>query len=241
MDTQNLYLDSDHLSNIELYYTTPDLVSGLEVSIIGDDFQHITKVMRHKIDDQIYVTNGLGKIIVGRIKTIYKDSINIEVLKQIEYENRFKNIYFCIPKLKNQERFEFALEKCTELGITNFIVFESERTISKSKRLERWNKIVISAMKQSLRSFIPTIITSNSLMDIIDQKGEKVVFEQNSKNVFSQIGINFQEVIFFIFGPEGGLTSAELSHFKEEQIFNLAKNRLRTETAIIKCASILNA
>lgn len=240
MDEQNLYSVSDHLSNIELYYTAPDRCLDNEVSIFGDDFQHITKVMRHKTGDRIYVTNGMGKIFIGNLNTISKGSISITILNQIEYKNYFENIFICIPKLKSQERFEFALEKCTELGITNFIVFESERTISKSIRLERWDKIVISAMKQSLRSFKPNIKTLNSIKNIFELEGEKIVFEQNSRNIFSKKNINFHEKIFFVFGPEGGLTENEINLFNKNNSYNLAGNRLRSETAIVKCASILS-
>ena len=78
-----------------------------------------------------------------------------------------KNIFFCIPKLKYSDRFEFALEKCTELGITNFIIFDSERSIHKSDKKERWEKIVLSAMKQSLRSYLPNITVINSLIEYL--------------------------------------------------------------------------
>ncbi len=239
MDTHNLYSGSDYLSNIELYYTTTNQCSEEYVSISGDDYYHITKVMRHKVGDKLHVTNGVGKIFIGEIKIIDKTSVKILISKIIEYKNKFSNVYFCIPKLKNQERFEFALEKCTELGITNFILYESERTISKSKKLERWDKIILSAMKQSLRSFRPKIILSDSLVEIQEQEGEKIVFEQNAKKKFSHLANDPGNEYYFIFGPEGGLSEEELKLFGEDNIFNLADNRLRTETAIIKCASIL--
>ncbi|MCL5029903.1 MAG: 16S rRNA (uracil(1498)-N(3))-methyltransferase [Bacteroidetes bacterium] len=239
MEKHNLYSDSDYLSNIELYYTTPNLCSDNEASIIGDDYQHITKVMRHKTGDQIFVTNGLGKIFIGGIKAIDKNSVTISVIQQKVYKNKFEKVFFCLPKLKSQERFEFALEKCTELGITNFIVFESARTVSKSKKIDRWDKIIISAMKQSLRSFKPIIISSNSLNEITEKEGEKIVFEQNSDKNFLALNIDSLKNYFFIFGPEGGLTEDELDLFDKKNIFRLADNRLRTETAVIKCASLL--
>lgn len=239
MDTHNLYSDSDYLSNIELYYTPPNLCSDNEVSIIGDEYQHITKIMRHKTGDEIYVTNGLGKIFIGKIKSINKDSVAVSIIRFIKYKNKYENIFFCIPKLKSQERFEFALEKCTELGITNFIVFESKRTVAKSKKIERWNKIIISAMKQSLRSFKPTIIISDSLSEIIKQEGQKIILEQNSNKNFSNVNIDPQKNYFFIFGPEGGLTDEEIDFLGKDNIYRLADNRLRTETAVIKCASLL--
>jgi 16S rRNA (uracil1498-N3)-methyltransferase len=141
--------------------------------------------------------------------------------------------------LKNPERFEFALEKCTELGITNFIVFESSRTVSKADKIDRWNKIVLSAMKQSLRSYLPQISISISLSEIIKQKGEKIIFEQNAKTFFNPEIINPLKNYLFIFGPEGGLSDEEVERINKDYLLKLAENRLRTETAIVKCASIL--
>jgi 16S rRNA (uracil1498-N3)-methyltransferase len=147
----------------------------------------------------------------------------------------------CLPKLKNPERFEFALEKCAEMGITNFIVFESERTISKTSKIERWHKILLSAMKQSLQSFLPSISTANSIEEIKNKNGKKIVFEQNAKNIFRGLQMDFKDKLYILFGPEGGFSQKELQIFSDEELFKLADNRLRSETAVIKCASIITS
>ena len=229
----------DYLSNIELYYSPPSNYKGGEVKIEGDEQKHITKVMRHSVHDLVYVTDGIGHIFECEVYEINKDNLNLIVKNTLTYKNEFSNVIFCIPKLKNPERFEFALEKCTELGITNFIVFESSRTVSKADKIDRWNKIVLSAMKQSLRSYLPQISISISLSEIIKQKGEKIIFEQNAKTFFNPEIINPLKNYLFIFGPEGGLSDEEVERINKDYLLKLAENRLRTETAIVKCASIL--
>ncbi len=149
-----------YLSNIELYYSSQIKNKNEIIINEAEDFKHIVKVMRHSIDDEVYVTNGEGKIFKSKISEINKNSLTAIIEDTMEYENKFSNITFCIPKLKSPDRFEFALEKCVELGITNFIVFDSERTVAKGNKIERWNKILISAMKQSLRSYLPKISAS---------------------------------------------------------------------------------
>ena len=150
MENHKSYSDSEHLSNIELFYSKPENFREDEVILEGDECRHAVKVMRHHMGDEIFITNGEGKISNGNINEILKDTLSVTIKKEFIYENKFSGVTFCLPKLKNPERFEFALEKCAELGITNFIVFESERTVSKAYKLDRWHKILLSAMKQSL-------------------------------------------------------------------------------------------
>ncbi|RPI71922.1 MAG: 16S rRNA (uracil(1498)-N(3))-methyltransferase [Ignavibacteriales bacterium] len=224
------------LSGVELYYSSEKIKEN-SIYISGDDYKHIIKVMRHSVGDEIYITSGRGEIYLSTIKQIEKDSLTASKNKVFKYENEFSNIFFCIPKLKSNERLEFALEKCTELGITNFIIFDSERAVHKSDKKERWQKIVLSAMKQSLRSYLPTINIINSVDEILELEGRKILLEQNSENQISELKINKNEKYFFIYGPEGGLTKEELNLFDEK--YRLDENRLRTETAVIKCASII--
>jgi 16S rRNA (uracil1498-N3)-methyltransferase len=225
------------LSNIELYYSSAQNISANKIKVDGDEFSHITKVMRHSINDQLYVTNGDGKIFSGNISKINKTDLELNIENAFIFENKFKNIFFCIPKLKNNDRFEFALEKCTELGFTNYLVFDSERTISKSIRISRWNKILLSAMKQSLNSFLPSIKVLH-FNDILKLEGEKIGFEQNSGNMFN-ISFNRELKYYLIFGPEGGLSGEELFNFEKRNIFKITDKRLRTETAVITAASII--
>lgn len=230
--------ENEFLSDVELYYTLPENC-GVEITLAGDEFKHAVKVMRHKPGDELYVTNGYGEIFLCEVKLVEKDIIKLEVIKTFPYKNNLVNIYFCLPKLKNPDRLEFALEKCTELGITNFIIFESERTVSRSSKLERWNKIVLSAMKQSLRSFLPEILEIKSLSIVKDYPGEKIIFEQSAGTYFNNFKIDLVRKYFFLFGPEGGFSDEELRLFDDSKIYKLAENRLRSETAIIKCASML--
>ena len=227
-----------YLSNIELYYTLPKNVSENRIIIEGEEYSHIIKVMRHAVNDELFITSGIGKIYSGRINKINKNKLELTIANTLSYENKLKNVFFCISKLKNNDRFEFILEKCTELGITNYLVFESERTISKSNKIERWNKIILSAMKQSLNSFLPKIDTLN-FNDIFSLPGIKIGLEQSSAKNFSDLKLNSDIQYYFIFGPEGGLSEKELSIFEKENIYKIADNRLRTETAAVAAASLI--
>lgn len=238
MEFQNLFWISVYLSNIELYFTSASENKD-EIELFDEEFHHCVKVMRNAAGDEIYITNGSGKIFQSIIEKISKNSLAAVVINKYDYQNDLENVSFCIPKLKNNDRFEFALEKCTELGITNFIIFDSERAMHKSDKKERWQKIVLSAMKQSLRSYLPVIRVVHSLNEITKLDGEKIVLEQNSKQDIRNLKTDKSKKYYFVFGPEGGFTEDEMTQFDENNFYKLAYNRLRTETAIIKCASIV--
>ena len=231
----------EHLSNIELYYSEPKNFSDNSAMIMGDEYRHITKVMRHKIGDVIYFTNGLGNIYSGRIDSITKSAIMVKIDKKYQYENKFKNIYLCLPKLKSPDRFEFAIEKCVELGITNLIIYDSKRAVAKGSKIGRWNKVALSAMKQSLRSYLPKLNEYKSIEEIIKIDCEVIIFEQNSEINIEELNISATKKYYFVFGPEGGLDQEELDFVNKSQIYSLAENRLRTETALVKFASILSS
>jgi 16S rRNA (uracil1498-N3)-methyltransferase len=236
----NGYWELEHLSNIELYYSAPENFTEKSIILRGDDFHHITRVMRHTDGDDIYVTNGLGSIYRGKITTIAKTEAISSIESEYKYQNKYGNITFCLPKLKSSDRFEFALEKSIELGISNFIVFNSARTVSKGSKMRRWNKIAVAAMKQSLQSYLPVIDEIESLKALSEVEGDIVVFEQNSKKHLSDLKFDPDKNYYFVFGPEGGLDNQELNLFERREIINLAENRLRTETAVKKAASILS-
>jgi 16S rRNA (uracil1498-N3)-methyltransferase len=194
--------------------------------------------MRNSVDDKIFVTDGNGTIYTTQIATVSVNHLSANIIERQVFENKAGNIWFCIPVLKNPDRLKFALEKCVELGITNFILFSSRYTVSKKLNPEKYQKTVLAAMKQSLRAFLPKI-DSASFNDIIKLDGHKILFDQNAKQEFDG-KLNSSNPTYFLFGPEGGFDENEIESVDLENHFSLSTNRLRCETAIIKCASILN-
>jgi len=196
--------------------------------------------MRNKAGDKIYVTNGKGKIYEGSITSIEKKIIFVDVIKSFSYKNRLNYFTFCFPNLRNPDRFKFALEKCTELGITNFILFNSERSVSKDFNIERINKILLSAMKQSLQAYLPNVEIFNSVLKFGELKDVNILFEQNSDSKLIDFKFDITKKYNFIFGPEGGFSQKEILDIQPTLVLNLADNRLRSETAIVKAASLIS-
>jgi 16S rRNA (uracil1498-N3)-methyltransferase len=233
-------LHQDFLSDIELYYSADVDVTNNIIIISEDEAHHAFNVMRHSEGDILHVTDGLGKIYKAKIIKINKNEIQLNILQALKYINEYEDIYFCIPRLKNNDRFEFAIEKCIELGITNFIIFESDRTIAKGDKTEKWIKFGISAMKQSIRAFVPKFVFKKSIDEIItgySNNGFKLyLFDQKAETRFvdelDEI-MNSEDKSVFLFGPEGGISERELYLLKDVKFLGLTGNRLRSETAVI--------
>lgn len=237
MVKQNGFLILEHLSNIELYYTPKELVKEDQLILTGDEFHHSVNVMRNSVGDILYVTDGRGSIFISKISSINENQLAAIINDRKVFENKASNIWFCIPVVKNPDRLKFAFEKCVELGITNFILFSSRYTISKKVNPEKFQKTVVAAMKQSLRAFLPQI-DSASFNDIIKLDGHKILFEQNANLEFNGRA-EVDKPTYYLFGPEGGFDENEIESVEQENHFSLSTNRLRSETAIIKCASLL--
>ena len=235
-------MSQEYLSNIELYYST-DVVDGY-IQMSEEESNHISKVMRHTVGEELYVTDGHGSIYKTSIIEACSRTVTLRIIKRIQYTNQFENVTFCIPRLKSNDRFEFALEKCIELGITNFIVFNSDRTIAKGEKLDRWNKIAKAAMKQSLRSYLPKIQFIKSLDKLNEFKEKKYIFNQNAEIKLRDHLVNHSDSIgeqrYYLFGPEGGLSDKEISSINNSELIALAPNRLRSETAIVTAASFIS-
>ncbi len=228
------------LKDIELYYSPIPLNRDNLILAEKDELNHILRVMRHKEGDEIYITDGRGRIYKTTILSLTGERLTAQLLEEYEYEDKNKNLIFCIPRLKSAERMETALEKCAELGITNFIIFDSKRTMPRGNKSTRWEKILLSAMKQSLRSFLPQLRTGGRLNELAAAEGNKILFVQDSDRDFNKSVVCGNEKTYFIFGPEGDFTEEEKKLFQNADFYNLGENRLRSETAIIKCASILS-
>lgn len=232
------------LTDIELYYSSSkNIVNGI-VKLDGQEAHHAMNVMRHQIDDELFITDGKGKIYKSIVNNLSKRELTAEITEIETFNEKFPNIVFCLPRLKNNDRFEFGLEKCVELGITNFIIFTAERSIAKGEKLERWNKIALSAMKQSLHAILPIIKYSENAKKILSEEGEFVIFDQKGKSRFTDkieaFSSNISKKYYLIFGPEGGLSNNEIDQFESRIELQLTVNRLRAETAVITAASILN-
>lgn len=232
-------METNILSDVELFYSQKYFRE--KIILENDELHHAINVMRHKVDDIIYITDGKGNIAKSKIVSITKTELTAIEFEKYTYQNVLSNLTLCIPHIKKQDRLEFALEKSVELGYTKFIIYDSERAIAKGDKTNRWEKILLSAMKQSLRSWLPKVEYKKSLNEIISLKGRKILFDQKANEKFSDLSKNELSFCnYLIFGPEGGFSEKEKKLVNDIEKYQLTYNRLRSETAIVVAASLIS-
>jgi len=147
------------------------------IAIKGEEHFHLSRVLRAKIGEKIFATDGKGVTCLCEIRQIGKDTSTCKVVQEFRNMNSSRRP-FCIGMavLKPVSKLEFAIEKCTELGARNFMLFNTERSERVSLRIERLTDIVRSAVKQSLQSIIPELAIAKNLSEwILDESAYGIV------------------------------------------------------------------
>jgi len=125
---------------MELFYLPELNENQTIVRLTGDEFHHLSKVLRFKVGDEIFISNGNGLITKAKLIKISRDTCESEILEIQRFERRKTRLIALLPILRQEERFEFALEKLTELGIDEIQPFISARIVKKNFRFERSKK-----------------------------------------------------------------------------------------------------
>jgi 16S rRNA (uracil1498-N3)-methyltransferase len=212
-------------------------------TIEGSEFHHLVHVMRVERGDEIELVNGRGKLARARIDTIHKDSASFFILKSQTYQKPVHSIRIALALIR-LERLEWAIEKATELGAEGFDLFradESEKKELNAHQLERLRSIVISAMKQCGRFYLPDIKVFPSL-DPITQSNTTILFGDTHPAALRPLQAAIQFPVIFATGPERGFSAREHALLKQKGCgVSLSDNILRAETAPLAALSILRS
>ncbi len=206
--------------------------------------KHIIQVLRMKQSEQLQLTNGKGKIVIAEIVSENKKATEVKVLSTSNISHRTSNITIAISLIKNTSRFEWFLEKATEIGVSEIIPLLCERTEKQSFRYDRMKNILISAMLQSQQAWLPILHQPTKFIGVIKTSAHKNKFiahciEEDKKKL--QI-LTRNETSIILIGPEGDFTFEEIEVAKQHNYIpvTLGDTRLRTETAAMVAAVLLN-
>lgn len=197
--------------------------------------KQIQKVLRLDVGESVVIRTG-DTTVEGTLAHIIPSEIQVSDIKEIKstYPQKQVSLFVCIPK---KDKFELILEKCTEIGITNFYPVLSDRTIKTNINFERAEKIILEASEQSQRTDTPVLHQIRSLEEIV-KEFRPVVFDVEGEKITSEETKHIQN---FLIGPEGGFSEKELAFFKQEKldIYTLQTPVLKTETAAIVVSGLL--
>jgi 16S rRNA (uracil1498-N3)-methyltransferase len=226
-------------------FYTPDLISDV-YTLNEEESKHCSKVLRLNLGDVISLIDGKGGLFKAEISGISKKNVQLKVIdKQTEFGKRNHYLHIAIAPTKNIDRLEWFLEKATEIGIdeiTPIICDRSERKIIKEERLD---KVITSAVKQSLTAYHPKLNTAITFAELMKQTVNVQKFIAHclpgDKLYINQITQPHQSYLILI-GPEGDFTPAEINIAlqNEYKAVTLGNTRLRTETAALAACFEVN-
>jgi 16S rRNA (uracil1498-N3)-methyltransferase len=209
-----------------------------EFTLNADESAHACRVLRMKEGNELHVLNGKGVAIKGEIIAANPKGCVIKTVFTEQNEPPKYEVHIAIAPTKNSERMEWLFEKATEIGITEITLLSCRNSERKSIREDRLEKILISAMKQSQRSFLPTLNSMIGLKDFLKKYPNGLIAhcEDAEKNPVEKSWKPNNCPI--LIGPEGDFSPDEIDMALSSGYtpITLGENRLRTETAgLVAC------
>ncbi len=220
-------------------------IENNENIIKGDEFYHLTKVLRKRNRDKVRLLNGKGEIFFGEIFKIEKDRAFVNIFEKKTYKKSFTSLNFFISLVPHEKR-SLIVQKLTELGVSSINFFPSRYSKIGSIKKEKEKKLVkvaIGAIKQSGNPFLPEIMFKSSFEEILKLNGKNIFLSKEGEFLIkSNMKENFFTQINIIVGPEGGFSKEEIKDIREKgfEELKISENILRTETAAISSAAILS-
>ncbi len=223
------------------FFIPRENIGSDKLIINGEDVNHIIKVLRYSVGDEIVCCDGMGNDYTARILSCGKE-IECEIIKKVQAETESNIHVILIQGVPKASKMDYIIQKTTELGVCEIYPCEMSRCVAKienNKKIERWQKISREAAKQSGRGIVPQIHNPISIREAIDilkaQDISFVPYECEDENYLKPIlqGAKKTKTVAFLIGPEGGFDKLEIELLKESGIpsISLGRRILRTETA----------
>ena len=225
------------------YIEDLDSLAGA-VLLDEDTSKHIVQVLRMQNKAQLQLTNGRGDLFTAEITDSNRKKCVVRILKIDHLKRSTNNTTLAISLIKNNHRFEWFLEKATEIGVFQIVPLVCERTEKTAFKFDRMKNILISAMLQSQQSWLPILLEPIKLAGFVNQVGPINKYIAHCENSEAKIQLHtcqpFTDSVILI-GPEGDFTIDEISIALQNNFIPVAlgNTRLRTETAGVVAATLL--
>lgn len=234
---------------MDFFYISRAEIRGDAAIIRGDEFKHLTRVVRKKVGEKIVLLDGEDGSYDAVIRSIAKDHADCDITERTYRRNEpAVEVTLAVSILRNPARFDVLVEKTTELGVRSIVPMLCERTIPKSEKHARLTKIALAAMKQCGRSYLPRILPLKSFDDIVNESSAdtlRLIPHEQPSSAPSVLQIMAKHPaslpILVVVGPEGGFTDGEVNKAVAQgfHAVTLGPRRLRTETAAIAAVGLI--
>ena len=231
---------------LPFFYKEDINLTTKDVVLDEDTSKHIVQVLRMKNGEQLQLTNGKGNLFTCEITDDNRKKCTVSIIQKSEIADPKSKITIAISLIKNNTRFEWFLEKATEIGVHEIIPLICERTEKTAFKFERMKSILVSAMLQSQQTWLPVLHEPTKFTSLLKQSNHQQKFiahceDENNKQPLTNKLINELTGKLILIGPEGDFTTIEIKQALENDFIPVAlgNTRLRTETAGIVAATLL--
>jgi 16S rRNA (uracil1498-N3)-methyltransferase len=225
------------------FFFTENLISGDHITLSEEASKHCVQVLRMKTGEYLQLTDGKGNLFTTRIINTAGKRCIVVIEKKDSQPQPSKRISIAISLLKNTSRFEWFLEKATEIGVREILPIICQRTEREHFRFDRMRNVLIAAMLQSQQTWLPVLSEPQKFEKIIELStyGQKLIAYCSEREKHMPSDIKKANEIQILIGPEGDFTNAEIELAMQNnfQPVSLGATRLRTETAGVVAAALL--
>jgi len=228
-------------------FTEQTLVSGAVIELEADAAHHLSKVLRMQAGRELVLFNGKGGEFTGSIHEVTKKNVTV-LVAEYRADNRESPLVLELAiGVSRGDRFDYVLQKATELGVTKITPLITERTEVRmggerqDKLMERWQQIIVSACEQCQRNLLPELTAPVQIIDWLPQANAELRFVLHHRDSQKLPAEQQPQSVVLLVGPEGGLSDDEIAQ-AQAQNFNaltLGPRVLRTETAPLAAISLV--
>jgi 16S rRNA (uracil1498-N3)-methyltransferase len=230
---------------LPFFYKEDLVASSIDVVLDETTSKHIVQVLRMQNGDKLQLTNGKGDLFTVEITDNNRKRCSVKILQTTNHKPQTSHITIAISPVKNNTRFEWFLEKATEIGVTEIIPLICSRTEKNVFKIERMKSILVSAMLQSQQSWLPVLQEPTKFNHLIQSATQQQKFIAHCMNDAKRnlTDLNNESLYnkIILIGPEGDFTADEVELALQNHFCAVAlgDTRLRTETAGIVAATLL--
>lgn len=232
------------MMSLPLFYVDHTLPDNGRIVLSEDTSRHVVQVLRMKTGERLQLTDGKGNLWLTSVVDDHKKKTEVQIEKHVFKPAPSQKLAIAICLVKNNSRFEWFLEKATEIGITEIIPLLSDRTEKQHFRYDRMKGILISAMLQSQQVWMPHLHEPLGFSKVVQQNTYEQKFvghcEEGNKQTLAG-SVDKSRSALMLIGPEGDFTKEEIALALDNNFIpvTLGDTRLRTETAGIVAATLL--